>query len=262
MSTMYGKVFASMYDGTLATTGPWQALVTFQQMIVLADQDGVVDMTPSAISRRTSIPLEIIETGIAALTKPDPESRSDAEEGRRIVPLAGHRTWGWQIVNYRYYSALRSAEERREYMRQAQAEHRAKVKASKNVMTNSDNGTFVNTSTDVPVPVPVDVKKKEEGGVAQARTPLPAYLGDENEGEIPKKATIPLAAKWELPETWGNDIVALGWKPADILRESEKFRQYWTVGAGTGTRRSVKGWRQSWSNWTSKAEKYGIRRVA
>ncbi len=155
MATMYGKVFQSMYDGTLATIGPWQALVTFQQMIVLADKDGVVDMTANAISRRTSIPLEIIETGIAALTLPDPESRSDAEEGRRIVLLSDNRSWGWQIVNYAYYSALRSAEERREYMRQAQAEHRARVKASKNVMTNSDNAGFVNKSTDVPVSIPV-----------------------------------------------------------------------------------------------------------
>ena len=26
---MYGKVFVQMYDGTLGTQGPWQALVTF-----------------------------------------------------------------------------------------------------------------------------------------------------------------------------------------------------------------------------------------
>lgn len=161
---MYGKVFSSMYDGTLATKGPWQALVTFQQMIVLADKDGVVDMTAHAISRRTSIPLEIIEAGIAELALPDPESRSAVEDGRRIVLLEGHRTWGWQIVNYAKYSALRSAEERREYMRIAQAEHRARVKAavaaSKDVMTSQDKSADVKKSTYVPVPVPVDTEAK------------------------------------------------------------------------------------------------------
>lgn len=160
---MYGKVFSSMYDGTLATKGPWQALVTFQQMIVLADKDGVVDMTAHAISRRTSIPLEIIEAGIVELALPDPESRSAVEDGRRIVLLEGHRTWGWQIVNYAKYAALRSAEERREYMRIAQAEHRARVKAaaiaSKDVMTSQDKSANVKKSTDVPVPVPVDGDK-------------------------------------------------------------------------------------------------------
>ena len=84
---MYGKIFAQMYDGTLCTAGPWQALVTFQQFIVLARSDGVVDMTPSAISARTTIPLAIIEAGIEALERPDPESGSLDHEGRRIVRL-------------------------------------------------------------------------------------------------------------------------------------------------------------------------------
>jgi hypothetical protein len=161
---MYGKVFSSMYDGTLATKGPWQALITFQQMIVLADRDGVVDMTASAISRRTSIPLDIIELGITELMQPDPESRTAAEDGRRIVLLEGHRTWGWQVVNYAKYAALRSAEERREYMRVAQAEHRArkKAEASKIVMTSQDKSANVKESTDVPVDVPVDADKPTE----------------------------------------------------------------------------------------------------
>src|SRR5262245_45157076 len=60
---MFGKVFEIMYDGTLRTN--WQALVAFQQMIVLANIDGVVDMTPEAIAARTGIPLEIFTEGIA-----------------------------------------------------------------------------------------------------------------------------------------------------------------------------------------------------
>jgi hypothetical protein len=51
------------------------------------------------------------------------------------------------------------------------------------------------------------------------------------------------------------DALALGWRRAAILKEAERFRQYWTVGVGKGKRRSLKGWRQSWSNWLSKAER-------
>lgn len=258
---MYGKIFSSMFDGTLATKGPWQALVTFQQMIVLADQDGVVDMTAGAISRRTSIPLEIIEIGLSELSLPDPESRSVEEEGRRIVPLAEHRKWGWQIVNYAKFAAIRSAEERREYMRKAQAEHRAR-KAAKVSRTNVDCLAMSSLSTDVPVdvPVPVDVERKEVGSLAQAlATPPPALLellGDENESQIPKRALVLLSAKFDLPSLWGQDAEALGWSVGDILREAEKFRQYWVSGKGSGKRRSVKGWRQSWANWLSKAERF------
>lgn len=151
---MYGKVFESMYDGTLASEGPWQALVTFQQLIVLADQDGVVDMTANAISRRTSIPLEIIKEGLEVLARPDPDSRTPDEDGRRIVCLEDHRDWGWQIVNHAKYQQMRNAAERREYLRLAQANRRAKLKAS------------VNTCQQVSVPVststPKDVAKDED----------------------------------------------------------------------------------------------------
>lgn len=115
---MYAKVFAQIYDGTLCTRGPWEALVAFQQLLVLADMDGNVDMTAAAISRRTTIPLEIIERGIAELIKPDPDSRTPTEEGRRIVPLAEGRTWGWRVVNYKHYRELKREEDRREYHRQ------------------------------------------------------------------------------------------------------------------------------------------------
>lgn len=118
-----------MYDGSLAMVGPWEALVTFQQFVILADREGFVDMTPEAISRRTIIPLEIIRKGIAALEQPDESSRDPREDGRRILRIADHRDWGWQIVNYDKYRKIRSADERREYMREHMREKRAQQQA-------------------------------------------------------------------------------------------------------------------------------------
>lgn len=135
---MYGKLFAQMYDGTLGTKGPWKALVTFQQLIILADKNGVVDMTADAISRRTTIPLDIIQAGIAALLEPDPDSRSPDEEGRRIVPVSDSRDWGWRIVNYDHYRKIRSEEDRREYHRQYMRQRRASVKQNVKVSTSGD----------------------------------------------------------------------------------------------------------------------------
>lgn len=132
---MYGKLFEQMYDGTLATKGPWQALVTFQQFIILADKHGNVDMTPDAIARRTTIPLAIITEGITALEQPDAESRSPALEGRRIVRLSEHREWGWNVVNHGHYRKIRTDDERREYMRLYQRKRREAVKADVNKLT-------------------------------------------------------------------------------------------------------------------------------
>jgi len=124
---VYGKIFNSMYDGTLVAN--WEALITFQQMIVLADDVGVIDMTPHALSNRTGIPIEIIEKGLELLESDDPHSRSPAQNGRRIERLDNHRPWGWKIVNYMHYRQLASHEEKKN----ADAQRlRNKREASKN----------------------------------------------------------------------------------------------------------------------------------
>ena len=123
---MYAKLFSSMYDGTLAMCGPWEALVTFQQMLILSDSRGYIDMTPDAIARRTTIPIDIIAKGISVLEAPDPDSRTPDEEGRRIVRLDSHRSWGWRIVNHEKFRQIRTSDDRREYMKNYQQERRRK----------------------------------------------------------------------------------------------------------------------------------------
>ena len=186
---MYVKVFPSMYDGTLATRGPWEALVTFQQLLVLADPQGVVDMTPEAISRRTTIPLEIITAGIAALEQSDPESRSLDEDGRRIVRLSDHRSWGWRIVNYLNYRAIRDEEARREYMAAYQRDRRAKKKRASDDDVNTVS-TAVNTvnpckpqlaqaeaEAEAETEAEEKKNKSKSARAARAKTPLPQDFG-------------------------------------------------------------------------------------
>ena len=143
---MYGKLFTQMYDGTLATKVPWQALVTFQQLIILADKHGIVDMTEEAIARRTTIPLQIIEEGLQTLAEPDPDSRSPDEQGRCITLLSDSRPWGWRIVNYDHYRKIRSEEERREYHKQYMRKRRA-VNPNVNKSTGGDQSQPIAVSS-------------------------------------------------------------------------------------------------------------------
>lgn len=149
---MYSKLFSQMYDGTLRTHAHWHVLITFQQMLILADPEGVIDMTHEAIAIRTGLPLEVIKTGIAALEAPDSGSRLQSEEGRRIVRLGDHRDWGWQIVNFGHYRDLQSNEARREYHRNFKRKQRA---AQLSTVVNNVNGsaTPVNNVTDADVDV-------------------------------------------------------------------------------------------------------------
>lgn len=80
----------------------------------MADQNGVVDKTHEAISRRTNVPIDIVKEAIGKLEQPDPNSRSQENEGRRIVLLDEHRKWGWMIVNYDHYRKLATEDQRRE----------------------------------------------------------------------------------------------------------------------------------------------------
>ena len=123
---MYGKLFVSMYDGSLRED--WIVMIVFQQMIILCDPDGVVDLTPEALSARTNIPLEHIAHAMRQLEKPDPKSRSQEKEGRRIIRLSENRDWGWEIVNHLYYRDLVDAEDKRKKARERKQRSRENQK--------------------------------------------------------------------------------------------------------------------------------------
>lgn len=98
---IFVKIFQTIYDSSIADD--WKTRVVFQDLLTLADRNGVVDMTIAAIHRRTNLPLEMILEAIPKLEGPDPTSRSPVKEGRRIERLDAHRDWGWTIVNYQKY---------------------------------------------------------------------------------------------------------------------------------------------------------------
>jgi hypothetical protein len=105
-------------------------------LLVLADRDGVVDMTTDAIARRTNVPEEMIVHAIAKLVAPDAQSRSHEEDGCRLVPIDSQRSWGWQIVNYEHYRNIRDEEARRAYFRDAKREQRSKKCADSPAASN------------------------------------------------------------------------------------------------------------------------------
>lgn len=126
-------MFRSIFDGSLY--GQFEPTIVFMAMLVIAEREGIVDMTPEAIAAKCGYPLDIVQRGIIELEKPDSRSRTPDEEGRRIVKLEDTRDWGWRITNYEKYEKIRSAEERREYFRLKKQEQRAKAKMSTPVHT-------------------------------------------------------------------------------------------------------------------------------
>jgi hypothetical protein len=212
---VYGKLFSSIYDGTLY--GYWEAIVTFQQMIVLADADGIVDMTPQAICARTSMPIDILEKGLKKLSEPDPHSRTPGEDGRRIVCIDEHRPWGWQIVNYLKYKNLRDSDEVREQNRVRAQRFRDKRNGSNGASrgVTASNAESRHTDTDI------DIEKR---GARATRLPT---------DWAPSEPLFAWASK-ERPDL-------------DIATTIAKFRDYWQAKPGRGGTKL--DWDATFRNW-------------
>jgi hypothetical protein len=225
---MYGKIFRQMYRGTLATVGPWEALVTFQQLIVLADQEGVVDMTIEAIVRETTIPMEIIRKGVDALEQPDPESRNPAEEGRRLVRLRDNSTWGWQIVNYNYYRKLKREEDRRDYHRQYYREKRRKRVST--VSTPSQHSQHVQPIAEAYAyaEAETDKKKTSKSTTAAAQptefTDLKALYPPRSGGNPWPRALKACLARIREGSTW-----------SELLEGTRRYQSYCSAAHKIGT---------------------------
>ena len=151
---MYGKIFESIYDGSLY--GNFEAIVTFQALIVLADEHGLIDISPHALAGRTSYPIEIIKAGLKVLQQSDPHSRSQDEDGKRIVPLDNGREFGWRIVNYDYYRNLArradkkaSAAERQRRKRKKDAQAHDSKGCHAPVTPESRQFAYTDTNTDI-----------------------------------------------------------------------------------------------------------------
>lgn len=257
MLSVYAKLFTSIYQGTLR--GNSHGLLVFTNLLAHCDKDGVADIHPRAIAEEVGLSQDQVRAALDVLESPDDESRSPEEQGRRIVRMDEHRAWGWRVVNYVKYRAIRNEDDRREQNRESQARWREKNKQSKPA------------SAEVSCNQPIQKQKQKQkqgiqgaGAVGDAvgtvslcaTVPTPPLVFDGTNAEsMGSKAIAPIAANFTLPDTWGLDAEALGFKPGEVLREGEKFRQYWTAGKGAGTRRSAKGWRQTWSNWLEKAAK-------
>lgn len=132
---MYVKLFTSIYQGTLR--GNSHGLLVFTNLLAHCDKDGVVDIHPRAVAEEVGLTVEQVRAVLDDLEAPDEESRSPEEGGRRIVRLDDHRAWGWRVVNYAKYRAIKNEDDRREANRLAVAKHRAKKASSSPVIAGN-----------------------------------------------------------------------------------------------------------------------------
>ena len=123
---MYAKLFTSLYQGTLR--GNSHCLLVFTNLLAHCDKTGSCDIHPRAIAEEVGLTIDQVRAALDVLEAPDEESRSPEESGRRIIRLDEHRAWGWRVVNYLKYRAIRDEDDRREQNRISQERWRNKNK--------------------------------------------------------------------------------------------------------------------------------------
>ena len=143
MPALYSRVFLQILDSSIAED--YRTRHFFEDLLKLADRDGVVDMTHSAIARRLNAPEAEVREAIAKLEAPDPNSRDPKKEGRRIERLSDHRDWGWRIINWNEYEAIRdraAANERLIRHRNRKRDEKASSNGASDDTTSSPPGRF------------------------------------------------------------------------------------------------------------------------
>jgi DNA-binding Lrp family transcriptional regulator len=140
-SDNFAKVYTTILESSIARD--YHLRHFFEDMLKLADwKTGIVDMTPEAIGRRINLPESEVIAFLKRLEEEDGMDKSGVAGGRRIVLLDSHRSWGWQIVNYMAYRTIRTASERREYMRTYMKDYREKKAEPKKVRPKKVASTY------------------------------------------------------------------------------------------------------------------------
>ena len=162
-ATIYAKIFEQIYNSSIAED--YLVRLVFEDFLVLADINGVVDITTEAFARRTNVPIDVVKRAITILEAPDKAGRGQESEGRRIIRLDESRDWGWMIVKYDYYRKIGSEEQRREKTAQRVRKHREKVKCNASVTVDNAlpyTSTSIVTSTSEDIGMAKMVKLKED----------------------------------------------------------------------------------------------------
>jgi hypothetical protein len=240
---MYAKIFSQIYDSSIAEN--YHTRLVFMDLLVLADLDGVVDMTVEAIARRTNVPLKVLMSALSALEAPDPCSRSENERGARIVRLDEHRDWGWRIVNFKAYHAIRDENARRENNRRYQQEHRERLKACQHpsapVSTNKPPSAHTDTDTDT------DTDKEETASVES-----PADAG--SRPEKPKVITwTPIVGFENITD---QDLAdwSVAYPACDLGRQLAAMTQWLKANP---TKAQKKAWRRFVTGWLTRSQERG-----
>ena len=227
MSDTYTKLFRSITASTIVSE-PLATRWLWVTMLSQADSSGCVWGSVPGLARLANITLEECEIALACFYAPDPYSRTQDNEGRRIESVDG----GWRLLNHAKYGAIRAEAERAEYKRQWDRKHRPSGHAR---AVQSDNSPTVRHESDTSPTKPDS---------PTTPTPTPTLQDQKQEQASPRGSR--LAQDWTLPDDW-REWARAERPDVDVDREAASFADFWHGKAGKDARKA--DWMATWRNW-------------
>ncbi len=216
-------------------------------LLVMADQDGLVSTSIPGLAHTARVDLGVAARAIEVFTSPDPYSRTEENEGRRLERVDG----GFQLLNHAKYRELQGIEHRRALAAKRQEawrkRHAADVTSRDSALRNAlpTSRNVIVTTSEAEAEAEAEAKKTPEGEHAAPSAPLVAPAGAQP--VRPAKA----ARGSRLPEGWAPSDATLAAlraeghaTPAGALAS---FGDYWRAVPG---QRGVKlDWEGTYRNW-------------
>jgi len=152
---MYGKIFETMYTGSLVGAGP-TVFALMPYIVTHCNAEGYVEINPKLVSVIIGTTEDEIKHAIDYLMGEDSDSRSEEEGGRRIIQEGAFL---YRVVNYAKYRALRDADTRREQTRERVKRWRQKHKECNSSVTH---GNAPKRQADAAAPVTAKKKARSK----------------------------------------------------------------------------------------------------
>ena len=107
--------------GSSIWEAPDHIRIAWITLLAVSNKEGIAAVTTSGLSRLANITIEHAEDAIRVLSGPDPDTLTQANEGRRIARCED----GWKLLNFQKYRDKAKKAALREYNAAKQAEYRA-----------------------------------------------------------------------------------------------------------------------------------------
>jgi hypothetical protein len=190
---VYGKIFASLFEGSMYGAG-CDVFAVWAYVIANADAKGFIEINPLKLANTLGADKQRVELALEYLCQPDPSSRNPDDEGRRLVREGAFM---YRVVSHHHYRDMRNMDAKREYDRSYRRERRANPLDSQVVATtkttnakssqSSGDSPQVEAEAEAKAEVKAEIQKPLAPSAPKSRSkPAPGFVEpDQIAGTLP-----------------------------------------------------------------------------